>query len=151
MNSPYLIRPATLNDAPVLARQNVAMALETEGLALDYAVTLRAVKRILTHPALGQYWVMADGPTVCCRLFITYEYSDWRDLPYWWIQSVYTEPAYRGQGCYKGLYAHVLAAAQAAGAGSVRLYVAQDNAAALRIYTQLGMAVGHYVVAQQDF
>jgi hypothetical protein len=53
MNSPYPIRPATLDDAPVLARQNVAMALETEGLALDYAVTLRAVTRILTHPAWG--------------------------------------------------------------------------------------------------
>lgn len=31
-------------------------------------------------------------------LMITFEWSDWRNGYYWWIQSVFVRPQYRGRG-----------------------------------------------------
>ncbi|MBX3102173.1 MAG: GNAT family N-acetyltransferase [Bacteroidetes bacterium] len=144
------ISQAIGTDAPVLAQQNVALALESEGMVLNPATTLAAVQRILGNPVLGTYYTLRNQDVILCRLLITYEYSDWRDMPYWWIQSVYTEPGHRGKGYFRQLYRHILEEAKAAGAGSVRLYFAAGNLAAGTAYQQLGMETGHYVVGQQD-
>lgn len=140
------IRPALLTDAETLARQNVTLALESEDLKLDYATTLSAVRRIIDNPALGRYYVLEVEGQIACRLFITYEYSDWYDRLYWWIQSVYTEPAHRGQGLYARLYAWMQEQAEAEGVASLRLYFARVNEAAHRVYQKLGMDTEHYIV-----
>jgi GNAT superfamily N-acetyltransferase len=78
-------------------------------------------------------------------LFVTYEWSDWRNGWYWWIQGAYTVPDQRGQGVFRALYEAVHAAAlQAGDVKRIRLYVHDGNEAGLATYRALGMTEEPY-------
>jgi ribosomal protein S18 acetylase RimI-like enzyme len=146
-----VIRPATTADLDALVHGNVRMALETENLALD-APTLRAgVRAIVEQQQPGQYFVYEVKGRVVGQLLITYEWSDWRNRVVWWIQSVWVDPAHRGEGVFRQLYAHARGLAQAAGAGGLRLYVDATNRRAQAVYRALGMNGDHYRVFEAMF
>jgi ribosomal protein S18 acetylase RimI-like enzyme len=70
----------------------------------------------------------------------TYEWSDWRNGWFWWVQSVYVRSDYRGRGAFRTLYDHVRRAARDAGdVIGIRLYVERDNRSAQETYRRLGM------------
>ena len=76
---------------------------------------------------------------------VTYEFSDWRNDTVWWVQSVYVQEEFRGQGVFRSLYEYVCAAATQAGVGLIRLYVDDENQSAKTVYSKLGMT-SHYKV-----
>ena len=91
------IRAATAADLDVLTEFALAMAHETEDLALD-AATLRAgVAGLLADPARGRNLVLEVDGEVVASLMLTTEWSEWRNGFFWWIQSVYVRPSQRGQ------------------------------------------------------
>lgn len=146
-----MIRPATASDLASLVAGNQAMAWETERVRLDPATLEAGVRAILEGRQAGQYWVCERAGEVVAQLMITYEWSDWRNRVVWWIQSVYVAPSARRQGLYRRLYQHVRAAAEAAGAAGVRLYVDRENTRAQATYAALGMDGGHYRVFEAMF
>ena len=103
----YQVRAARVNDAAVIARFNREMALETESRKLSPQRVLRGVKALLTDAAKGSYYVAESGGEVIGQLLITYEWSDWRNGNFWWIQSVFVTPSWRGRGVFKALHAHI--------------------------------------------
>jgi len=143
--SSVAVRPARAADGATIAAFNAAMARETEQRELDPATLTAGVERGLADPAKGRYFVaVVDGEVAGC-LMVTTEWSDWRDGWFWWIQSVYVDPAHRGRGVYGALHEHVRAAAKAAGdVVGIRLYVEKDNTRARRTYTKLGMTETDY-------
>ena len=145
------IRLAEPRDLPTLVGFACAMADETEGLALNPLTVQHGIQAVLDDPWKGFYLVQELEGALAATLMVTFEWSDWRNGPIWWIQSVYVAPAHRGQGAYDALHAEVLRRAQAAGARGVRLYVVADNAPARRVYERNGMTGGHYVVYEQYF
>jgi ribosomal protein S18 acetylase RimI-like enzyme len=85
-------------------------------------------------------------------LLVTTEWSDWRNGVFWWIQSVYVQPEARRQGVFRALYAEVERRARVAGdVCGLRLYVAQDNAAARATYNALGMHETPYRMYEVDW
>lgn len=139
------IRAGTLADEVVVAAFNAAMAMETEGKTL-HEPTLRAgVRAALADPAKGFYLLAERGGEVVGQAFVTFEWSDWRNGWYWWIQSVYVAPAARRTGVFRALFDHIrrLALADPTVIG-LRLYVEHANAAAQAVYTALGMAAEPY-------
>ena len=138
------VRAASPDDARALADGNVAMARETEGLALDAEVTLAGVRAALVDPTLGRYFVAELDGEVVGQLMVTREWSDWRCGFYWWIQSVWVAPGHRGRGVYRALHARVVAEAREADVRSVRLYVERANARAQAVYAAVGMEKSHY-------
>lgn len=145
-----MIRPATPADTEFLACANERMALETEQKVLAPATIRAGVARVLAEPQLGRYFVAEqDGQSAGC-LLITYEWSDWRNGLFWWVQSVFVEPAYRGRGIYRSLYQHVkqLAAAEG-GCCGFRLYVEKDNQRARQTYQRLGMTPTDYLLFEE--
>ena len=141
------VRAALPADAATLARFNVALAEETEALALSPETVLAGVEAVLEDPAKGLYWVAEIEGTVVGQLMLTYEWSDWRNGFFWWIQSVYVEPSSRRRGVFKALFEK--ASQQAADEPMVcglRLYVAQDNDRAQQTYLDLGMQRVEYQV-----
>jgi ribosomal protein S18 acetylase RimI-like enzyme len=85
-------------------------------------------------------------------MMITYEWSDWRNGVFWWIQSVYVAPAWRRQGVFRGLYRHALDQARAQGSVcGLRLYVESANEGARRTYEELGMTKTVYAMFEVDF
>ncbi len=146
-----MIRRATPADATTLAAFNAAMALETEGKTLDPATVAAGVLGLFERPERGFYLVCEEAGQILGSLMITYEWSDWRDADFWWLQSVYVRPEARRQGVFARLYRAVEAQARAAGACGLRLYVEQDNERARGTYLSLGMSDGHYRMMEQGF
>jgi len=141
-----VIRNANMNDVACLVEWNAAMALETEEKVLDPAVLERGVRAVFAEPRRGFYVVAEREGEPVGSLLVTYEWSDWRNGDFWWIQSVYVTPVARRDGVFRGLYADVERRAREAGAVGLRLYVEVENSRAQATYTGLGMKrCGYYM------
>lgn len=140
-------RDALPADRDAIVDFQIAMARETEGVALDREVCSRGVEAVFTDPSLGRYFVAESEGRVAASLLITYEWSDWRNGMVWWIQSVYVRPENRRQRIYAGLYEHVKRMVESRpDVRGIRLYVDRRNAAAQEVYARLGMNGEHYQV-----
>lgn len=148
----FHIRAAHAADAADIARFNAAMALETEHLALDPATLRAGVDAVLAQPRHGFYLVAEAGRRAIGCLMVTYEWSDWRNGQWWWLQSVFVDDAWRRHGVFHALYAEVERRARStADVIGVRLYVERDNARAQRTYAGLGMHETAYRVYEKAF
>jgi len=150
------IRPATRDDADTLIEFNRAMALETEHRQLDHPKLREGVLGLLTKPEYGFYTVAevpeADAYRVVGQLLITFEWSDWRNGVFWWVQSVYVVPDRRGLGVFRAMYNHILAKAKAdPRVCGIRLYVERENRRAQTTYQRVGLTPSVYTVFEQDF
>jgi Acetyltransferases len=145
------IRSATTTDIPALVEFNQAMALETEGKALDAEVLSKGVSSVFADPRKGFYVVAESDGQIIGGLMVTTEWSDWRNGWFWWIQSVYILPEARGQGIYRELYKHVREkAADQGGVCGFRLYVEKDNENAQAVYEKLGMDRTYYLMYEAN-
>ena len=149
-NAELEITVGDVSNVEDIARFQVDMAMESEGLALDYERVRRGVQAVMDDEAKGRYIIAwLDGKVVAC-LMITREWSDWNSCWYWWIQSVYVLPEYRGRGIYKAMYNKVLDLAKAEGIPQIRLYVDKDNSTTQAVYKKLGMAECHYCLYEKE-
>ena len=148
------VREAVAGDAETIARFNARMAEETEGIALEWERVLAGVRAVFEKPERGWYLVAANaaGGEVVGQLMVTYEWSDWRNGVFWWIQSVYVAPEARGKGVYKTLYEELLRRARAdSGVCGIRLYVEKNNERARGVYARAGMKRAEYEMYEVDF
>ena len=150
------VRPANRNDLNSIVAFSAAMAWETEQRRLDEARLREGTQSLLGTPSLGFFMVAEvrepEHPLLIGQLMITYEWSDWRNGVFWWIQSVYVDPAWRRQGVFRRMHEAVMASAKAApDVCGVRLYVEQENHAAQLVYQRLGLSPSAYKVYEQDF
>jgi GNAT superfamily N-acetyltransferase len=144
------IRPAEVTDLPHLVQFNQGLAFETEGKQLDPSRLRQGIQTLLDQPHYGFYTVAEMGETTAGCALITYEWSDWRNAPTWWVQSVYVQPEFRRQGIYRQLYLHLREKAITAGAGLMRLYVDRENQRAKATYAALGMAPARYDLFEES-
>lgn len=150
MNSEILIRLANKEDTSALVEFNQAMALETEGKTLVAEKITNGVKAVFSDEKKGFYVVAEDKGKIVGGLMITFEWSDWRNNWFWWIQSVYILPDYRGRRIYSLLYEFVKNEANQQGnVCGFRLYVEHDNFKAQKIYQKLGMESSHYLMYEE--
>lgn len=145
------IRLAHREDTDALVEFNHAMAVETEGKRLDRDRLRPGVEAVFEDEDKGFYVVATNGNAIVGGLMVTYEWSDWRNAWFWWIQSVYIKHEARGQGLYRRMYEFVKARAEDAGnVCGFRLYVETDNAHAQRVYEGVGMTRSHYVMFEEE-
>jgi ribosomal protein S18 acetylase RimI-like enzyme len=150
MNEEITIRIAKIEDLNSLVEFNQAMALETEGKHLDPQILRSGVEAVFHDERKGFYVVAESGGAILGGLMITFEWSDWRDNWFWWIQSVYVLPEARGRGVYRGLYDFVKTRARAAkDVCGFRLYVEKENERAQKVYEKLGMAETYYLMYEE--
>lgn len=146
------IRTGQPNDAQLVAAFNQRLAEESEGRRLDPDIIGPGVEAILADPTKGTYYLAEIDGAVAGQLMITTEWSDWRNGWFWWIQSVFVAPAFRGHGVYRALHRHVEAIAKERGdVRGLRLYVEHDNARARSTYERLGMTVTSYLLMETDW
>jgi GNAT superfamily N-acetyltransferase len=145
------VRPATPADVPVIVEYNRRLARETEHKELNPATVAAGVAAVIADAERkGPYYLACDGDDVVGQTQVTFEWSDWRNGWFWWIQSVYVRADARGKGVFRMLYDAVRERARAAGdVIGIRLYVERDNAVAQATYTRLGMEPLSYDIMQE--
>ena len=147
-----LTRRAERGDADHIVRFQQGMALETEGKTLDQSLIAAGVDAVFADPDKGFYLVAEIGGEVVGSLLITYEWSDWRNATFWWIQSVFVDAGHRRRGVYTAMHDHILSRARESDdICGVRLYVERSNRGAQSTYKSLGMDHSHYDLYEIDF
>jgi len=150
MSQVIQVRAARAVDADVLIEFNCRLAAETEHRQLDRLVVARGVAAALADPGKARYFVACAGDRVVGQLMHTWEWSDWRDGYFWWLQSVYVDATWRRRGVFRALYEHLCAAAEAdPQVVGLRLYVERENLAAQEAYRRLGMSGAGYLVLER--
>lgn len=147
MSASFTIRPGRKDDMKALVEFQQAMAMETEGLSLDPKTLERGIAAVLSEPAKGKYWMAEESGQVIASLMVTFEWSDWRNMWVWWIQSVYVKPEARGRGVYSMMYRHLQNEVRKdSSVSGLRLYVDKRNKSANEVYRKLGMDGEHYAM-----
>ncbi len=148
------IRSAKTDDVKAVVEFNAALAHVTEGKKLDPLRLQHGVEAVLHNPDHGFYLIAEDASSkqAIGQLLITYEWSDWRNAVFWWLQSVYVHESWRRQGVFRKLYHHVMAEARnRKTVAGVRLYVEQENRLAQEVYQHMGLLPAGYHVYELDF
>ena len=140
----------------MIADFNARIATETEHIQLHPQRVLAGVTALLNDPAKGIYFLAETSvdarPEIVGQLLITYEWSDWRNGNFWWIQSVYVAAPFRGAGVFRALFHYVHEAARSRpDVCGLRLYMDAHNDAARKTYTRIGMKQTNYQVFELDF
>jgi ribosomal protein S18 acetylase RimI-like enzyme len=144
------IRQATIADAAAIAEYNVALAKESEDLTLEPAVVRQGVEAALRDAAKGVYFGAYEGGKLVGQIMVTYEWSDWRNGNFWWLQSVYVHPEFRSRSVFKSLFAHALEQAQKTpGICGFRLYVEEHNSRAQAAYHRFSFERTNYQVLER--
>jgi GNAT superfamily N-acetyltransferase len=146
-----IVRTAIAADLMTIVRFNAALALETEGRTLDPERLRRGVEAVLEDPEKGRYYVAEEHGRTVGQVLVTFEWSDWRNGYFWWLQSVYVTERSRGRGVFQEMFNHlntlVRSERQVCG---LRLYVARGNSKAQQAYRNVGMADSGYSVLEID-
>lgn len=149
---PWSIRRGLPGDLAAVVDFNLALARETEGRELEPARLAAGVAAALADASKGAYWLADASGRVVGQLMVTLEWSDWRDGWFWWLQSVYVEPAWRGKGVFRSLARFVEAEARSRReVCGLRLYMEPHNDRARSAYTRLGWQPAGYELFEIDF
>lgn len=154
MSQVLKIRKASLADVSEIIEFNIRMAAETEQKELLREEIEPGVHGLFNRPQYGFYVVAEAGGKVVGSLMVTYEWSDWRNGVFWWIQSVYVIPEFRRKGVYRAMYSRLKEmASDAIGDGEAicgfRLYVEKENEVAQKTYSSLSMDETHYKMFEE--
>jgi ribosomal protein S18 acetylase RimI-like enzyme len=147
---PVTVRRAVPADAEVIVEFNCRLAEESEGKTLDRTLLTPGVTAGLADENKALYFVAEEGGRVVGQMMITFEWSDWRNGWFWWVQSVYVHAEARRRGVFRALYEHVHQTARRdPGVIGLRLYVERENHAAQQTYQRLGMEWTSYLVLEK--
>ena len=132
------IRTATIQDANAIATHNIALAKESENIHLPSQIVSAGVQALINDTNKGFYLVAEQNKRIIGQLMITVEWSDWRNKPIWWVQSVYVQKEWRKKKVLTQLFTFLQQQARGNDVAMLRLYVHHNNASALHAYEKLG-------------
>ncbi len=139
------IRKATTADLNHLVSFALEEAKEAEGVKKDSKRVRRGIMTALNDDSIAMYWVIEENNRgVIGNVSIIKEWSDWNSGYYWWIQSMYILPEFRGKGLMERLIQALKDAARNEDALELRLYVHKNNAQAISAYQKVGFFDADY-------
>lgn len=139
------VRKADLSDLPDLIEFTVEEAREAENVTKIPETLERGISAALHDSSIATYWVLVDeNDCPCGNVSAVKEWSDWNAGYYWWIQSMYIKPEYRGQGLMAKLINVVEDEMRRKGGLELRIYVHESNAIAKRAYEKIGFNDSSY-------
>lgn len=145
------IRRATIEDKNIIVEYNYSLAYETEDKKLDLDILEKGVVAILKDENKGVYHLCEIDGKIVGQIMYTYEWSDWRNGTFIWVQSVYVNRDHRGKGVFKTLYNHVKSMCdEDESICGIRLYVERQNHIAQETYSRLGMEECNYYMYEYE-
>jgi ribosomal protein S18 acetylase RimI-like enzyme len=131
------IRPAGLETIPDLLRLMQEYYVY-DGLDFREEVALSALRERLSDKALGRIWLIRQDSAPIGYVILTFGYSlelGGRDA---FLDELFIQESFRGQGIGTKVLALVEAAARSTGIRALHLEVERDNRMALRFYGSQG-------------
>ncbi len=145
-------RPATMADFDSIVAFNRAMAFESERKKLDPATIADGVRNALRERTRCMYFMAEIDGIVAGQTMVTFEWSDWRNGFFWWIQSVYVDSRFRRRGVFRAIHAYIRDHAKSRpDVCGLRLYVHRDNTRAIETYKELGMSLTGYLLCEEHW
>ena len=145
------VRDARLSDLDIIVAFIAEEAREAEGRTQDRATLERGIGAALKDDLIAKYWLLVDETDNACGCMSVFkEWSDWNAGFYWWIQSMYIAPEYRGKGYLNMLIDSVTKNAHKANCLDLRLYVHSENRAAIRAYEKVGFNSSTYLIMSKS-
>ena len=145
------IRRAKLEDLDAIVEYNYNLAYETEDKELDKVILTKGVRNIIQDENKGIYHVCEVDGKVVGQIMYTYEWSDWRNGTFIWVQSVYVNKEYSGKAVFKALYNKVKEICDSSNEYvGIRLYVEKENYTAQKTYRSLGMEECNYFMYEYE-
>lgn len=139
-----MIRIATMDDVETIVLYNSLLAKETENIDLNLDTLRKGVLSVIKDNTKGTYYVYEKEKKIIGQILITYEWSDWRNKNFWWIQSVYVDKEHRNNKVFSKIYEYILSLAKDTDVAGVKLYVDQNNENAQEVYSTLGLKKSNY-------
>lgn len=145
------VRRAELYDIDKLVEFTAAEAREAEGQTKETITLMNGIKMALEEHSIAMYWVLINqynepvGSVSALK-----EWSDWNAGYYWWIQSMYIKPDYRGKGYMNLLIDAIRSEMKAQNGLQLRLYVHENNEAAIRAYKKANFIFSKYRIMIQE-
>ncbi len=144
------VRRAELNDLDQLVEFTAAEAREAEGHTKETKTLMNGIKTALEEHSIAMYWVLMNqhneqvGSASALK-----EWSDWNAGYYWWIQSMYIRPDYRGKGYMELLLDAIKSEMKEQNGLELRLYVHENNQSAIRAYRKANFTFSKYRIMIQ--
>jgi RimJ/RimL family protein N-acetyltransferase len=141
------VRKANLKDLPCLVAFTGEEAREAEGNIKIPDTLEKGIKKSLEDESVAIYWVLVDdNDKPVGSVSALKEWSDWNAGYYWWIQSMYLAPSQRGKGRMAILLDVVKSEMELQQGLELRLYVHEENSAAIRAYQKADFVHSQYKI-----
>jgi len=143
-------RRAEKDDLDKLVKFTAAEAREAEGHAKEAETLKIGIKTALEDDSIAMYWMLMNqhnepvGSASALK-----EWSDWNAGYYWWIQSMYIKPDYRGKGHMNLLLDAIRLEMKEQAGLELRLYVDEDNQVAIKAYKKSNFTFSKYRIMIQ--
>jgi GNAT superfamily N-acetyltransferase len=135
----------------VLVSFAVQEAKEAEGIELSPENVRRGILAALENDSLGRFWVLTRANEEAVgNVSVIREWSNWNGGYYWWIQSLFILPEFRGARLMQNLIDAVKDAAHRGGAIDLRLYVHGKNERAIKAYHKSGFSESVYRIMRMS-
>ena len=141
-------RKADLDDAEIIAKNNLLLAEESENYKVDYNTTLKGVKSLIKDESKGFFVIAEENNKILGHMIVTFEWSDWHNKNTWWLQSVFVDQSCRKKGIFSEMLDHVKKIASNENVDVIRLYVHDENVNAIKVYEKKGMSKKPYYIYQ---
>jgi GNAT superfamily N-acetyltransferase len=147
----FTVRNARLDDLDALVAFTITEAQDAEGKELKRETVRKGVEAALDDPSIARYWVLEnqEGEAVG-NISIVREWSNWSAGYFWWVQSMFIAPEYRGRKLMGRLIEAVRKAAKDENALDIRLLVHQENHRAQKAYRREGFSNAPYEIMNMN-
>lgn len=122
-----IVRKATCSDVKKIAENNMLLAEETEGRKINTNIAQKGSEQVLSNKQNGFYLIAEHNKEIIGQIFITDEWSDWRNQSIWWMHRIYVKKTWRKKGVLKSLLEKAKEMANEENVYALRLYVIQKN------------------------
>ncbi|MBE9050224.1 GNAT family N-acetyltransferase [Nostocales cyanobacterium LEGE 11386] len=144
-----MFRRAELQDLTTLVNFNQALAQEARGEKLDSQLLTSGIQAVLLDSHRGFYTVGEIENKIVAVALVTFEWSDWRNAWFWWLQDIFVKPSYRQQGIFHAFYTYLKTQAQIEKVCGLRLYVYKGNIRAQEVYQRVGMNPANSIIFEE--
>ncbi len=136
------VRLAVLQDAETIAKNNMKLAegfsqIEDVPLHISFRAIKKGVVSAIEDKNKGFYIVAEDRGNVVGQVFVTSEWSDWRNQEIWWLHRIFIQTDMRRKGVLRLLLRDIEKKAQENNIYALRLYLHQKNKDAIKAYQKL--------------